>query len=71
MVDIKVNSISLLDNEDSKIKALATITVNDEIAEHTTLSFKGTDNEAAKNAEKDLKAAFKAQKSENKHSTRR
>ena len=34
MADIKVSSISLLDNEDSKIKALATITVNDEIALH-------------------------------------
>lgn len=34
MVDIKVSSISLLDSEDSKIKALATITVNDKIALH-------------------------------------
>ena len=34
MADIKVSSISLLDNEESKIKALATITFNDEIALH-------------------------------------
>lgn len=64
MADIKVSSISLLDNEDSKINALATITVNDEIVYHTgiegttALSFKGADIEAAKNTEKNLKDAL-------------
>ena len=44
-MDIKVNSITFLDREDSKTRAIATLTVNDEFAVHGIKVIEGKNGE--------------------------
>lgn len=51
-MDIKVNSITLLDKEDSKTRAIATLVINDEIAIHGVKVIEGKNGEFVKMPQK-------------------